>query len=370
MDNFNNVDKFKIVLDLINKIPEFNGNSSGLVHFLDRVDSLAPILSTFDEGSLIIISGFLRDKIVGKARIELQKHGRVSDWTQVKEILKNNFGERLSTDKLLDKIRSARVTTNIGDFYNTINYLLSRINNALLLNNQNDELIIASNNRIALDSFKNNLPEPTKSIVLSRNPKSLNQAYKIILEIDHKHFGHTNYFQNLPNISRQGNNYNQTFSNANNSQNNLRNNNTNNSNYRNYNNNNNYSNLRNNTNTYNDNYRNNSNNNNYSNFGHNNNANNNNNNAHSSYWQNNQTSRQNRNNSNNRFQQNQNDTRSDQTMRSNNNAQSGQSGRSNRYRPQNSNTEPMDVTLNQNQNDSSNQNRTNFSTNRQNNYPI
>ncbi|XP_055910501.1 UDP-glycosyltransferase UGT5-like [Eupeodes corollae] len=63
------------------------------------------------------------------------------------------------------------------------------INNVNLLQNNNDQHIIASNNRIALEAFKHSLPEPTKTIILSRNPKSLRDAYKIIFEINHQDYG-------------------------------------------------------------------------------------------------------------------------------------------------------------------------------------
>ena len=111
---------------------------------------MTPILTTFDSNSLTILSGFVKDKIVGRARVELQKHGRVNDWNLIKLILTRAFGEKVSVNHLLDQIRSARIKTNIEDYYNHINNLLSRINNSLLLQNQNDPTLIQSNKRIHL----------------------------------------------------------------------------------------------------------------------------------------------------------------------------------------------------------------------------
>ncbi|XP_055839557.1 homeobox protein 4-like [Episyrphus balteatus] len=215
METINPADRLKIVLDLIHKLPEFNGSSNLLNDFLDRVDSLAHVVSTFDNNTQSILLGYIKDRIIGKARIELQKHGRLGDWNQIREILKTNFSEKLSANKLLDQIRTARVEKNIEDFYSKINYLLSRLNNSYVFTeNENNEAIITSNKRIALEAFKDNLPEPTKSIILSRNPQSLFEAYKIISEINHltlgpNSSGSTQYFRqpNRTNNFNASNNY-------------------------------------------------------------------------------------------------------------------------------------------------------------------
>ncbi|XP_017485244.1 PREDICTED: AAC-rich mRNA clone AAC11 protein-like, partial [Rhagoletis zephyria] len=55
------------------------------------------------------------------------------------------------------------------------------LNNALYFSgNQFPEVTSESNARIALKPFKYGLPEPVKSIIVSRNPKSLKEAYDII----------------------------------------------------------------------------------------------------------------------------------------------------------------------------------------------
>lgn len=327
MDVISVTDKFKIILDLINKLPEFNGNTNCLVDFIDRVDSLAHILSTFDQNTIVLLSGYIKDKIVGKAKIELQKHGRQNTWDEVKTVLKHAFSEKLSTELLIDQIRTLRVKTNIKDYYETITQLLSRINNVYLLdNNQLDKDIIDSNNRIALNAFKNNLPEPTKSIILSRNPKSLNEAYIIIVEINHQYFGPNGFFQNSGQSSRSYNFNGRQESSQTNANNSNRNNN----------------------------------------FYHRNS-----NNLNSSTYNNNNRQNQNYNYQNNRYLQNQNNN--SQSFRNNNttnyqhnnhNRQSFQSRRSNRF----SNPEPMDISVNESRN--LNQSAQNFQRGRQNDYPI
>lgn len=113
MDQLNTADKFKVVLELITKIPEFSGNSNCLVDFLATIDALIPTLITFEAESLVILSGYIKDKIVGNARCELQKHGNINEWTEIRQILINRFGEKESVNSLIDKIRTSRVITNI-----------------------------------------------------------------------------------------------------------------------------------------------------------------------------------------------------------------------------------------------------------------
>ncbi|XP_055906605.1 probable serine/threonine-protein kinase clkA [Eupeodes corollae] len=188
-DNISPVDKFKIALDLITRVPEYSGNREQLIEFIERVDNLIPLLNSFPAESLLILKGYLRDRITGKAREAFQKRGRITEWNDLRTILIEEFGERVSSGVLIDKMRSARVKTTIESYYNEINNYLCRINNVNLLQNNNDQQIIASNNRIALEAFKHSLPEPTKTIILSRNPKSLRDAYKIILETNHQDYG-------------------------------------------------------------------------------------------------------------------------------------------------------------------------------------
>lgn len=233
-------------------------------------------------------------------------------------MLINNFGEICSADTLLDKIRTERVKTTIEDYYSSISNLLSRINNSYLLENaQNDQQVIASNNRIALDAFKNNLPEPAKTIVLSRNPQSLNEAYKIIREVNQQSLGPNASAQNFRN--RYQNSSYREFHNLL-----TRNNNFNSSSSRN-------------NNTYNSLPR-----------------------GDQIRQVNNYTPRQNQNNS-----------QSDQSRQNINYTQSGQSRQTNRYRQRN-NLEPMDIILNERRthNQLPPQNRKFFLINQRNNYHI
>ncbi|XP_055915330.1 GATA zinc finger domain-containing protein 14-like [Eupeodes corollae] len=336
MEELSPPEKFKIALDLISKLPEFDGNNKCLIEFLDRVDSISFMVNSFEDAARAVLTGYIKDKVTGKARGQLQKHGRLTTWSEIRDVLKNDFGERLSVEKLIDSIRTARVVTNIEDYFNKINNLLSRINNAYLLNNNGNDIshMIESNNRIALEAFKNNLPEPTKTIILSRNPNSLRNAFKIILEVNHQRMGPNNRFNGL------GNSQNNFYSSGQNTRSNQASqssqNNCNNSTRQSFQNNN----L--NTNRQNNNYGSGSN-------------------SRQNFNRNSGQSRQNSYYNSNR-QPNQNNS-NNQSAQVRNNNNSGQSRNSNRS------GEPMDISLNEQQNDRA-ENNANFSHAQRNDFPI
>lgn len=181
MDSLDINSKFKLITTNINSIPNYDGDRDALLNFLERIDSMVPILESFPLDFKALLMGNIKDKIIGNARRSLLINGNADTWPFIKQILIDNHGERFSVDELIDNIRSCRCDSTIENFYNQLNTLLCRLNNALYFcANRFPEVNSESNARIALNSFKHGLPEPVKSIIVSRNPKSLKEAYDII----------------------------------------------------------------------------------------------------------------------------------------------------------------------------------------------
>lgn len=189
MDNLDVNAKFKLISTNLNSIPTYDGNGDALLGFLERIDSMVPILDSFPVDFKILLMGNIKDKIVSNARRSLLINGNADTWPEIKKILIDNHGEKNSVDELIDKIRSCRCDSTIENFYKKLNTFLCRLNNALYFSdNKFTEINYESNGRIALNSFKYGLPEPVKSIIVSRNPKNLKEAYDII-----KTNGYLNY---------------------------------------------------------------------------------------------------------------------------------------------------------------------------------
>lgn len=185
--------RFKLISTNISSISRFDGERDALLNFIERIDSMVPILDTFPLEYRILIMGSIKDKITGNARRSLLVNGNADNWPEIKQILIDNHGEKDSVDELIDKIRTCRCDSTIENFYKKLNTLLCRLNNALYFSNTDNSAINAdSNARIALHSFKHGLPEPVRSIIISRNPTNLKEAFDII-----KKNGYLKYTNNM-----------------------------------------------------------------------------------------------------------------------------------------------------------------------------
>jgi hypothetical protein len=202
MDDLELPGKFKIITSTINCIAPFSGDTTSLQNFLNRIDSLIPIIETLDAGSKRIILGLVKDKIIGDARKCLLTGNDPGTWPELKAILVRNHGEKVPSETLIDLIRTTKCDTTVGNFFTKINNLLCRLNNSYLLNGQNTEDQIQSNQRIAFHAFRQGLPEPVKSLVLCRNVTTIQQAIEVIQESGYFNFSLTRSQQYNQNFNR------------------------------------------------------------------------------------------------------------------------------------------------------------------------
>ncbi|XP_067636445.1 putative uncharacterized protein DDB_G0282499 [Eurosta solidaginis] len=199
--------RFKLITANINNISSFNGDRDALLIFLQRIDSMVPILDSFPLDYRCLIMGSVKDKIVGDARRSLLVNGNADNWPDIKQILIDNHGEKDSVYDLIDKIRTCRCDSTIENFYKKLNTLLCRLNNALYFSNENNPVINSNSNaRIALHTFKHGLPEPVKSIIISRNPSNLKEAFDVIkkngylMYTTNSHYSVSNRAQHVGNV--------------------------------------------------------------------------------------------------------------------------------------------------------------------------
>lgn len=179
---------FNLTLSFIKSIEPFNGSDPNqLSDFISQVENVMPTISLFDNNTKRILFGSIKNKCTGLTRPAIHRHGNVTSWELLKEILIKNFGKKQDSDELMDLLKLCRVDSTIEVNYHKINEISNRLHNRILINNDNtystDEV-----NRIALRVFKANLPEPTKSVIFARNPISLDDAFKIIEEARHQNY--------------------------------------------------------------------------------------------------------------------------------------------------------------------------------------
>lgn len=197
-------------LRYLEKLPEFNGDQRELQTFIDLIDRIHPLLQRYDLPSQEIFSDLIKSKLKGRAKEEIEINYHVTTWTDVKKVLNNNFGDKLSASQLYEELRGLNFKTNAVDFYNNLKTILRRLNVKTRLEQQNSstdlERNLNSNIASALNIFKTKMPEPMKSVLCCRNPGSLEDAMNILYEEGYAYTGSDINENKIGNPSRRDRN--------------------------------------------------------------------------------------------------------------------------------------------------------------------
>lgn len=179
-------------LKYLKSLPEFYGDKKDLYNFLNLVDRIHPVLTQYDTMSQLVFSDLIKSRLQGKAREVIEINFHVQSWTDIKNVLVNNFGEKLSMEELYDRLRSVVFKTTTLDFYNEIKDRLRSLNNKtsmILGSNAGAQQVAANNMKSALNIFKEKIPEPMKTILACRNPGSLEDAFEILFKSGYAYYG-------------------------------------------------------------------------------------------------------------------------------------------------------------------------------------
>ncbi|XP_054746639.1 uncharacterized protein LOC129251301 [Anastrepha obliqua] len=182
------ISKFNLVLACIKNIENLDGNDPNqLPDFIEQIENILPTISEFNSANSNVLFGYIKNKCIGKTREAIHRHPNVTSWPILKEILTTNFGEKDNSNDLMGSLKTCRMQGTIENYYYKINKLANRIHNRNLTHNDNT-YSTEEVNRIALKTFRENLPEPTRTMIFSRNPSTIEGAFKIILEARHQHY--------------------------------------------------------------------------------------------------------------------------------------------------------------------------------------
>lgn len=191
--------RLKLTLDplkYIERIQPYDGNPEGLKGFIDSVDLIIPTMEQYDAAAHSIFYSLLKTKILGKALTILEINSNIETWTELKIVLNNNFADRRNLYQLIDDLRSCYCKTTILDFFNEIQDRLRKLNIKTGNEYRNQPPVLAntikSNMHLALDTFKNKLPEPVRAVIFARNPNTLEEAINYISEAGYLHFQNKN----------------------------------------------------------------------------------------------------------------------------------------------------------------------------------
>lgn len=187
----------------LSKLPVYDGDFASLYTFTDLIDRIGPILETYDEMSQRMFLDIIKARLIGHAKDIADINNHLISWNELKEVLVNNFGDRLSVEQLYDQMRSLKFKTNAKNFYDEIITMLRRLNMKTRTVHQNEagyNGLITANKRTALEVFKSKLAEPMRSIIICRDPTNIENAIKILFDANYA------YYNPIPNQIKNYNN--------------------------------------------------------------------------------------------------------------------------------------------------------------------
>lgn len=112
---------------LIKLLPkEFDGDRTKLRSFIKQVDSVFELARPSQKSVLLL---FVKNKIVGKARDQVDIHCNLTTWDEISDLLLRLYQDKKSLDQLMEELNSIRQMRNesISQFYQRLEELQSRI---------------------------------------------------------------------------------------------------------------------------------------------------------------------------------------------------------------------------------------------------
>lgn len=173
--------------DIIKNLPTFDGKCNELNSFINCVNQVAVFLPQAPENVRPFWLSAIRNKITGAANERLRLYGEPGTWENIREVLKLHFSDHRDVRTLYNQLNLLKQTGQVQTFYDQILELVTALNDkARIANNDNAvvrQAIIDRNLNEGLQVFLNGVREPLRTILLSRNPTTLNGAYAIAMQL-------------------------------------------------------------------------------------------------------------------------------------------------------------------------------------------
>lgn len=175
------------VPDAFKNLPSFNGNSHELHGFIKAVNSVSPYLTNAPAHVRPFWFATVRNKITGTASDRLRLYGEPETWESIRTCLLLHFSDHRDTRTLYNQLNLLKHTGDIQSFYDKILELVATLNDKARVEHANNaaarQSTIDRNIAEGLTVFMTGLREPFKTILMSRNPPTLNEAYSIAMQI-------------------------------------------------------------------------------------------------------------------------------------------------------------------------------------------
>lgn len=170
--------------DIIKNLPEFFGSSKDVHSFVKTVNPIAALLAQTPAATQPFWLLAIRNKIKGEASDRLRLHGEPETWDEIKNCLLLHFSDHRDLRTLYNQLNNLRQFGTVQKFYEEILELVTALN--VKINSGEDDAatkqaLIQRNLNEGLQTFMSGVRQPLKTILLSRNPNNLNDAFGIAM---------------------------------------------------------------------------------------------------------------------------------------------------------------------------------------------
>lgn len=168
--------------DVIKDLPEFHGDKDTLHEFISNVDEIIDLckeLLTEDQEIPTAFLRAIRNKIKGQANKDIFNYGTFTTWDKLKVDLITHYSDKRSEVSLIRDLHSTLQGINSTEVYytNVLKVQTALINQVRL--KENDVKVKEKlYKEMCLSQFLANLREPLGSIIRSRDPKTLPEAFE------------------------------------------------------------------------------------------------------------------------------------------------------------------------------------------------
>lgn len=174
-----------LTLDFLSKlIPEkFDGDRYKLRSFIKQVDAVFELAQPEQITPLLL---FVKSKIIGKAREQIDIHCNLTSWNEISELLLNLYQDKKSFDQLLEELNNLRQGHNetVSQYYQRLEDVSSRVL-ANVHANESDKTLLKGRlimvNDMTLNRFVYHSHPQISQMLRYRNFKNINEALSAAL---------------------------------------------------------------------------------------------------------------------------------------------------------------------------------------------
>lgn len=192
--------------DVVKNLPVFHGNAQELNIFITTVNPVAALVQQAPVQVRPFWFAAIRNKIKGAASERLRLYGEPESWEAIRTCLQLHFTDHRDQRTLYNQLNNLKQSGNVQIFYDKILELVTALNDKARTEITNPVVRQATIDRHleeGLKIFMHGTKDPLRTILLSRNPTTLNGAFAIAMQMQSDTY--TNTYQPKTNFNQQYN---------------------------------------------------------------------------------------------------------------------------------------------------------------------